>query len=252
MRAAFVTAEVVAAGPDGQVALQRLAEAGLRPVVLVPHQAEDGEAPATPYPQVSCPPPDDSRCWGEHPELLMRAAMSADVGLSEAFLVSHRADDLGRALEMGCRPVLVLGDRRLDDLLGPHEPETKGFAVATDLPTAVGYMLDEAAQERELGPFPFGPHRAVDDRPIALLPTSGDLTRIFIIVSLAGVAAGLGAAYLLKEIYKTFTFPAIAYWLTLQFIPQTWRGLLFLSIGAAGALLAQRILNSIVRRRQPS
>ncbi len=47
---------------------------------------------------------------------------------------------------------------------------------------------------------------------------------------------GLGLAYLLREAYVSYTFPAWAYWLTLQFIPRWARGILF--IGAASSLAA--------------
>jgi len=46
-----------------------------------------------------------------------------------------------------------------------------------------------------------------------------------------GVAVmGLGIAYLLREAYLTYTFPGIAYYLTLQFIPRYLRGLLFVAL----------------------
>ncbi|MGI8554061.1 MAG: gluconeogenesis factor YvcK family protein [Dehalococcoidia bacterium] len=46
-----------------------------------------------------------------------------------------------------------------------------------------------------------------------------------------GVAVmGLGIAYLLREVYLTYTFPGVAYYLTLQFIPRPLRGLLFVGL----------------------
>ena len=47
---------------------------------------------------------------------------------------------------------------------------------------------------------------------------------------------GLGFAYLLRELYVAYTFPDSAYWITLQFIPQWIRGVLF--VGIAGGLAA--------------
>ncbi len=50
-----------------------------------------------------------------------------------------------------------------------------------------------------------------------------------------GVALfGLGVGYFLREIYVNYTFPELVYYVTLQFIPRVWRGLLFvvLSLGA--------------------
>ena len=46
-----------------------------------------------------------------------------------------------------------------------------------------------------------------------------------------GVAVmGLGIAYLLREAYLSYTFPGVAYYLTLQFIPRYLRGLLFVAL----------------------
>jgi len=49
-----------------------------------------------------------------------------------------------------------------------------------------------------------------------------------------GVAVmGLGIAYLLREAYLTYTFPGIAYYLTLQFIPRYVRAVLFICVACA-------------------
>ncbi len=53
---------------------------------------------------------------------------------------------------------------------------------------------------------------------------------------MVGVAImGLGLAYILREVYVTYTFPDFAYYLTLQFIPRITRGLLFM--GGATSLI---------------
>ncbi len=256
MRAALLIADVLATASDGLAQLQRLDEAGLRPVVLLPHSLNEGETVATGgFPQVSCAP-DDPRCWGEQPELLITAASTANVALSEAFLVCHSSGDVLRATLASCRPVLVLGDQSLDDALGPQDPEVKDFAAALDLATAVDYMIEEAAQEAALGPFPYGPQRALEKRPSLRILTRGELLRVFGVVTIAGVAIGLGITYLLREAYKTYQFPPVAYYVTLQFLPQTWRGVLFLFIGAVigavGALFILSVLNEVPRRRSSS
>lgn len=250
MRAAFVTAEVLAAAPDGPAEIRRLDEAGLRPVVLSFQPAVEGAQPlGLDYPTVACPPR-TTRSRDEQPDALVHAASAADVLLGEAFMVCGVAEDIALATAAGCRAVLVLGAHSLSDLLGPHEPEQKDFAVAPDLATAVGYMIEERRQEAELGPFPYGSHRALDERPSRPVFTRRDLVLVLTVIISTGVAIALGIAYLLQEIYQTYQFPPVAYWLTLQFMPQTWRGILFLLIGAAGALLAQRILTSISERRR--
>ncbi|HTE84964.1 MAG TPA: gluconeogenesis factor YvcK family protein [Dehalococcoidia bacterium] len=57
-----------------------------------------------------------------------------------------------------------------------------------------------------------------------------------------GVAImGLGISYLLREAYLTYTFPGVAYYLTLQFIPRYLRGMLF--VGMSGWLLLTALWN---------
>ena len=53
----------------------------------------------------------------------------------------------------------------------------------------------------------------------------------------------LGAGYVLVEVYRTWSFPAIFYYLTLQFIPRAWRGLLFGTVGIAAIVIAVFQLN---------
>ena len=44
---------------------------------------------------------------------------------------------------------------------------------------------------------------------------------------------GLGSAYLLVELYREIILPDIFYYLTLQFIPRVWRGILFVTLAVA-------------------
>jgi uncharacterized cofD-like protein len=54
-----------------------------------------------------------------------------------------------------------------------------------------------------------------------------------------GVACvALGIAYLAVRYYRSGTFPEVTYYVTLQFIDQLWRGLLFLAVGLILAALA--------------
>jgi uncharacterized cofD-like protein len=54
---------------------------------------------------------------------------------------------------------------------------------------------------------------------------------------------GLGLAYLLREVYVSYTFPAWAYWLTLQFIPRWLRGVLFITGASSLAVFSGWRLN---------
>ena len=53
----------------------------------------------------------------------------------------------------------------------------------------------------------------------------------------------LGVGYLLVDVYRTWTFPSVFYYLTLQFIPRAWRGLLFGVAGVAAITIAVLQLN---------
>lgn len=66
------------------------------------------------------------------------------------------------------------------------------------------------------------------------------------------VLMGLGIAYVLREAYLTYTFPAPFYYITLQFIPRWARGLLFmglslLTVGTAVWKLNESLLFAFVR-----
>ena len=53
----------------------------------------------------------------------------------------------------------------------------------------------------------------------------------------------LGVGYLLADVYRTWTFPSVFYYLTLQIIPRAWRGLLFGVAGVAAITIAVLQLN---------
>jgi hypothetical protein len=54
------------------------------------------------------------------------------------------------------------------------------------------------------------------------------------------VGLSLGIAYLLTHLYRIQPFPAIAYYVTLQFIPRPLRGALFIIWGGIVVVLALR------------
>ena len=67
---------------------------------------------------------------------------------------------------------------------------------------------------------------------------------LLLLVSIAVMA--LGFAYLLREAYTTFEFPAWAYYVTLQFIPRWARGLLFITGASTLTIVAAWKLNQSV------
>jgi hypothetical protein len=249
MRAAFVTEDVLRAEAGGAGVLEALAAGGLTPVVLLPRPPAEALGPElAPYRNVACPP-GAADCWGETPELLLDAAAEAGVAVGEGFLVCREAADVARGVAAGCRPVLVLATRTLDDVFGPDEPAHKEVATAPDLATAARYMLEEASHEARLGPFAYAPHPVLDEVPRGAAPSGGDLAKLFAVLTVAAVAVALGIAYLLQEIYQNFRFPAVSYWLTLQFIPQALRGTLFIVIGVGIGLMVPRLIGGMRARR---
>ena len=59
--------------------------------------------------------------------------------------------------------------------------------------------------------------------------TPGMHVKRWILLTAFGVTLfGLGVGYFLRELYIVVDFPGEAYWLTLQFIPRTARGILFI------------------------
>ncbi len=236
MRAALVMEDVLGLSPEGAAALQRLPGAEIQPIVLARRAPGDVTKVESAGLRYVVGAVDPGVGLQDPPPLLAEAASAAGATLDEAFLVCSSTVDVAAGLDHGCRVLLVLGDRSLDEVFGPEEAPRKSLGVAADLDLAVRYMIEEARVDHELGPFPFAWPKV--DRPKAKLPSGGDLARIFALVVIAGVAVALGIAYLLREVYQTVTFPSEAYWLTLQFIPRAWRGLLFVVIGTAAGLAA--------------
>ena len=65
---------------------------------------------------------------------------------------------------------------------------------------------------------------------------------------LAVAIMGLGLAYLLRQVYTSATLPPFFYYVTLQFIPRTLRGILFISISAGLFILAvAKLIRSLLR-----
>ncbi|MFQ6019545.1 MAG: uridine diphosphate-N-acetylglucosamine-binding protein YvcK [Dehalococcoidia bacterium] len=63
------------------------------------------------------------------------------------------------------------------------------------------------------------------------------IKRWLLLLMLGVTVMGLGLAYILREVYVSWTFPSAFYYLTLQFIPQVVRGAMFMAL-AIGLILA--------------
>lgn len=75
-----------------------------------------------------------------------------------------------------------------------------------------------------------------------LIPGMG--VKRWLLLLFAGITiVSLGAGYVLVEVYRTWAFPSVFYYLTLQFIPRAWRGLLFGTVGIAAIVIAVFQLN---------
>ncbi len=181
---------------------------------------------------------------------LTRALAAGGGHPAESFLICDSLESCLQGDSLGMRTVLVLGERSLDEAVGPGEPANKTAAVAVTLEEALRYVDEEHRQARSLGAFPYGPAHAAEERAPVAMPSGGDLAKIFGLIVVAGLAVALGIAYLLQEVYQSMQFPRIFYYLTLQFIPQTVRGLMFLLIGTGAGLLLPRLLSGFIRPRR--
>ena len=75
-----------------------------------------------------------------------------------------------------------------------------------------------------------------------LIPGMG--VKRWLLLLFAGITiVSLGVGYVLVDIYRTWAFPAIFYYLTLQFIPRGLRGLLFGTMGITAITIAVLQLN---------
>ena len=69
------------------------------------------------------------------------------------------------------------------------------------------------------------------------------IKRWLALLAIAVAIMGLGFAYILREVYVSYTFPAWAAYLTLQFIPRWLRGVLFISSALILAIFSGWQLN---------
>ncbi len=67
--------------------------------------------------------------------------------------------------------------------------------------------------------------------------------RWLLLMLLSVAIMGLGFAYLLRELYVSYTFPGWVYWATLQFFPRWGRGVLFVALASGLTVVAFWRLN---------
>lgn len=78
-----------------------------------------------------------------------------------------------------------------------------------------------------------------------LLP--GMQVKRWLLLLMAGIVViSLGVGYFLRELYFTYTFPDEAYYITLQFLPRTVRGVLFVGGGIVMVVVALWRLSSLL------
>jgi len=65
------------------------------------------------------------------------------------------------------------------------------------------------------------------------LATLSHLVRPLALAFVGCAILALGIGYVLTHLYRTLVLPEVFYYLTLQFVPQVWRGILFLVVGVA-------------------
>jgi histidinol phosphatase-like enzyme len=204
------------------------------------------------------------KCWGEYPGAVWAAAVELDLTLHESYVLADGQLDIATAYAAGMRPILVLCDRTIGQILGDLPPHS-GFPIATDLTSAVSYIGVEQDIARQLGrprteatPLPANgtlyANRAVLPTIRVLSPLAQgvqtrlrksrvqlrDLTRWLTLFVLGALGLSLGIAYLLTHLYRQAPLPDFAYYISLQFIPRLARGALFTAWGVGVIVLAVR------------
>ncbi len=211
---------------------------------------------------VWCPHTPDAGCgcWGNHPGLIEEAVARFDLQPNESFIIGASLVDVEMAVAAGVRPILSLQGRTIGDILGDRVAH-KDYPVARKLQQAVDYVFSEDRTTAQLGrPRQFVTPSASEERPLLAAgpPTITPISRTAVaanrrvrlrprevarwlsLLIVGGVWLSLGIAYLLTHMYREQPFPAVAWYITLQFIPRLARGVLFILTGVAVVLLASR------------
>jgi len=202
-------------------------------------------------------------CWFPNGGILTSAREAFGLNLESCYLIGDGAADAHLAQQFGVRPIILLGSRSTEEVLGKIEI-ARDFPVAADLTTAVRYVEVEEEINSQLGYKRAPMSRALSpsgEIPSEQLPKIGvhsklaqsvqaqlnrsrierhDLARWLAFFTVGGVGLSLGIAYLLTHLYREQPFPRFAYYLTLQFIPRVVRGILFIAWGLLIIALAIR------------
>lgn len=201
-------------------------------------------------------------CWEDSPGILWCTATRFAIDLASSYLIGDCVGDVATAKSAGVRPILVLGDRTVEQVLGTAELQ-KDFAVAPDLPRAAEFITVEREIAATVGaprgqaveiPVEFGVEAGNGNLPlvVALSPEArqsqarrtgtrlqlGDITRWLVFLTVGGLGLSLGIAYLMTHLYRVQAFPSYVYYLTLQFISRPVRGAIFMAIGVLFVSLA--------------
>jgi histidinol phosphatase-like enzyme len=204
------------------------------------------------------------RCWGNVPGIFYGPAAQFGLELEACYLLADDARDIAAAYAVGTRPILMLGERTLSQVLG-NRPAHKDFPVATNLTMAVEYIQVEEEINVQLGhprnvatPPPPAEQllaqpeslpkieatsrlaHGLEARLIRARAQLSDLVRWLSFFVFGAMGLSLGIAYLLTHLYRIQPFPEFAYYVTLQFIPRPVRGALFIIFGIGIILLVVR------------
>ena len=230
----------------------------------------DGVITCTHPPGASC------RCWGDFPGLVWAPALQFALDPAGCYVLGDSEQDTTTAYGAGSRPLLILGDRTIGDVLG-NQPQHKDFPIAPHLTDAVDYISTEEEIARQLG----RPRHAPVSVPVGQVLQTGedslpkvaltsalarglqaratrartqlrDIVRWLWFLVVGAVGLSLGIAYLLTHLYRQQPFPKFVWYATLQFIPRPLRGAMFILLGAAVILIALRSYlqsTSLWRRR---
>lgn len=208
------------------------------------------------------------RCWNESPGIIWAAATQFGLDLPSSYLVGDTVEDILTAKAAGVRPILVLGERSIEEVLGSVDLQ-KDFGFAPDLSRAAEFIAVEQDTALALGrprseapeiPIEYGlgvingalpqltaiseTARQSQQRHSGARVQLGDITRWLVFLTVGGLGLSLGIAYLLTHLYRVQAFPSYMYYLTLQFIDRRVRGAIFMAFGLLFIYLA---VHSVVR-----
>lgn len=197
------------------------------------------------------------RCFGDFPGLIWTPVARLNLRPEACYLLGDSVRDVQTALAAGVRPLVILGERTIEDVFGRSDLE-RAFPVSVDLTSAVSYIQVEEEIAEQVGHARSSPPPA--PTALTLLPLGRELpvltlispmaqeleeklgrsrirrsemVRWLFLLALGGLGLSLGVAYLLTHLYRVQPFPEFMYYLTLQFISRPLRGALFILFGAA-------------------